>query len=131
MEPAADTQAPEAFIEALEDDLNTPKAIAELFALAKAANIATNPADKAIIKAQILAAGPLIGLLEKTPAEWFGAAKSASAVDAATVEALIKARFNARANKDFAEADRIRVELDTMGVELNDSREGTTWKIKS
>lgn len=130
IEPASDTKAPTAFVDALEDDLNTPKAIAELFALAKAANTATSADDKAQIKAELIAAGNLIGLLQQTPKEWFDSAKSASAIDAEQVDALIKARQDARANKDFAEADRIRDELDAMGVELLDSREGTTWKAK-
>jgi cysteinyl-tRNA synthetase len=128
--PAANTAAPEAFVSALEDDLNTPKAIAELFGLAKAANTATDETQKAVIKAQLLAAGDLIGLLQQSPSDWFNAAKSSADIDADKVEALIQARVSARQNKDFAEADRIRDELDAMGVELLDSREGTTWKAK-
>lgn len=130
VEPADDIDAPDAFVAALEDDLNTPKAIAELFGLAKAANTETDAAQKAIIKAQLLAAGNLIGLLQQSPSEWFNAAKDSAAIDGAAVEALIQTRVVARQNKDFAEADRIRDELDAMGVELLDSREGTTWKAK-
>lgn len=130
IDPASNTGAPDAFIEALEDDLNTPKAIAELFALAKSANTSTDSSEKAVIKAQLLAAGKLIGLLEQTPSAWFNAAKDSADIDAAAVDKLIEARRQARADKNFAEADRIRGELDAMGVELLDSREGTTWKAK-
>lgn len=130
IEPDSNETAPAAFVDALEDDLNTPKAIAELFALAKAANTASSAPEKAKIKAQLLAAGDLIGLLQQAPADWFGAVKAAADIDADVVEQLIEARKAARANKDFAEADRIRNELDAMGLELLDSREGTTWKAK-
>lgn len=130
IEAAANTPAPEAFVDALEDDLNTAKAIAELFGLAKAANTATDDSEKAVIKAQLLAAGELIGLLQQSPSAWFNAAKDNADIDADKVDALIEARKAARQNKDFAEADRIRDELDAMGVELLDSREGTSWKAK-
>lgn len=130
IEACADTEAPTAFVEALEDDLNTPKAIAELFGLAKAANVATDVAEQAKLKAQLLAAGQLIGLLTSTPADWFALAKDSASLDADKIEALITARAEAKANKDYAEADRIRGEIEAMGVVLNDSREGTTWKAK-
>jgi len=130
IEACADTGAPTAFVEALEDDLNTPKAIAELFGLAKAANVATDVAEQAKLKAQLLAAGQLIGLLASTPADWFALAKDSASLDADKIEALITARAEAKANRDYAEADRIRGEIEAMGVVLNDSREGTTWKAK-
>lgn len=130
VEAAAGVDAPEAFVEALEDDLNTPRAIAELFGLSKAANISTDNNEKAKLKAQLIAAGKLIGLLEQDPADWFANAKDSANIDGEKVEALIAARLAARTNKDFAEADRLRDEIDAMGVVLKDSREGTTWKAK-
>lgn len=130
IEAAEGVGAPEAFVEALEDDLNTPRAIAELFGLSKAANTSTDDNEKAKLKAQLIAAGKLIGLLEQDPADWFANAKDSANIDGEKVEALIAARLTARANKDFAEADRLRDEIDAMGVVLKDSREGTTWKAK-
>lgn len=116
---------PEGFLTALCDDLNTPKALAELFALSK--NI-SSPEKKGAF----LAAANLMGLLQQTPEAWFAAQTADSAdsdVDAAAVEALIERRAKARAEKDFAAADAARDELAAMGVAIEDTAEGTIWKL--
>ena len=92
---------------ALEDDLNTPKAFAELFALARAANASDEPERRRGLKAEILAGGQLLGLLQADPETWLKTA-GRSALDAAEIERLIEARAAAREARDFAEADRIR-----------------------
>ncbi|MDX2238635.1 MAG: cysteine--tRNA ligase [Hyphomonadaceae bacterium] len=121
---AADAPAPDAFLEALHDDLNTPRAMAELFALATQLNTATNDAARADAKGALRAAGALIGLLQDDPEIWF---KGAGADDA-EIEALVAARLAARAAKNFAEADRLRGELDARGIIVMDGPAGSTWR---
>ena len=73
-----------------------------------------------------LAGGWLLGLLIRPATEYF---QADSRLDAATIEARIEARNEARANKDYAGADAIRDELLEAGIELEDTREGTRWKV--
>ena len=122
--------ADEPFYAALNDDLNTPVAIAEIHALAKQLNKAATT-DKAALKARILAAGDLLGILWQDPQEWLQSAGSDDAISAAEIEVAIEARQAAKLGKDYARADEIREELAAQGVVLEDSREGTKWKRKS
>jgi cysteinyl-tRNA synthetase len=112
------------FIEALEDDLATPRALAELFGLASALNKSEDPDEQAMLKAQILAGGALMGLLQSDPDAWFRGAED----EAAEIDALVAARTAARAARDFAEADRLRGELTARGVEIMDGAGGSTWR---
>ncbi|MEZ5994956.1 MAG: cysteine--tRNA ligase [Hyphomonadaceae bacterium] len=124
--PAAEAAAPAAFVEALADDLNTPAAIAELSALATAANVAKKPAEQAKAKAELLAAGALFGVLQDDPEHWFRASFGAEA--AAEVDALVAERVAARVAKDWVEADRLRDVLAGKGVEVMDGPSGSTWR---
>jgi cysteinyl-tRNA synthetase len=119
---AAADVVPAAFLDALMDDINTPKAQSELFALAKAVEAGGASA------ADLLAAGRLMGFLQTDPEEWF----MGSADDnlKAKVDQLLAERFTARQSKDFATADRIRGELDALGVIVMDSPQGATWRMK-
>jgi cysteinyl-tRNA synthetase len=128
--PATNIAAPDAFLQALEDDLNTPMALAELFELARAANKATSADEKSRIKAQLLKAGSLLGLLQQDPARWFAtASESVGGISAAEIEQLLEARVAARKAKNFAESDRIRDELKAKGVLIEDSAQGTRWRM--
>jgi cysteinyl-tRNA synthetase len=118
---------PAAFVEALSDDLNTPKAYAELFALAKTLETAHGD-GKAAAKADLLAAANLLGFLTADPDVWF--AGGADEALKGKVEALLEARVEARADKNWAEADRIRAEIDALGVIVMDSAQGATWRLK-
>ena len=119
--------APEGFIAALEDDLNTPMALAELFELSHAANTAKSSGEKAKIKAQLLNAGSLLGLLQQTPEAWFRWSAAGSSNDA-EIQALVDARTAARKTKNYPEGDRIKQQLAAMGVVIEDSAQGTRWK---
>jgi cysteinyl-tRNA synthetase len=123
--------APEAFLAALADDLNTPKALAELHQIANAANKATGAAERGRLKSQLLAAGWMLGLLQQDPAAWLKGEVGRTDVDAAEIEALILARKEARARKDWAESDRIRNDLAARGILLEDKAGETTWRVAS
>ncbi|MEJ2120939.1 MAG: cysteine--tRNA ligase [Alphaproteobacteria bacterium] len=125
---ASDEAVPEAFAAALEDDLNTPQAIAELHALATEANKATEPEAKRDLKTALLSAGWLLGILQADPEEWLHGAGGSDVIGVAAIEELITARAAARKAKDFAEADRIRDALAAEGVQIEDGPEGTTWR---
>jgi len=115
-------------VDALSDDLNTPIALAELSRLAGEANAAVDRSDSDAMgkaRADILAAGALLGLLTKTPAEW---EQGGDDDDKARIDALVQARIDARSAKDWAEADRIRDVLSAEGIEIMDSADGATWR---
>lgn len=124
--PAADV--PETVEAALADDLNTPKALAALFALAGAANRAESDADRQKAAADLLAGGHALGLLEGSPDAWFGI-DALSEKERAEIDQLILDRTAARQAKDFAKADALRDELDTRKVLVDDGPEGTTWRM--
>ncbi|MGD8326638.1 MAG: cysteine--tRNA ligase [Sphingomonadales bacterium] len=124
-----ETSVPDAFQTALEDDLNTPKALAELSALAKALAKAETADEKAKAKGALLAAGALIGLLQGDPETWFSTARGDSELSADDIEALLEERRQARKDRDFARADAIRDELGEKGVAIEDKGDGTTlWR---
>jgi cysteinyl-tRNA synthetase len=117
---------PQDVLDALSDELNTPLALAALHELASRLNKASDLAERARLKATLKAAGGLLGLLEKDPEAWFVGAGSDDEVS--EIQRLIEARNQARAARDFAEADRIRDELAAKGIVLEDGSGGTTWK---
>jgi cysteinyl-tRNA synthetase len=119
---------------ALEDDLNTPAALAIVNRTAAAARqiLANNgrtgtASELARLKSDLLGAGKLLGLLQQEPDAWFQRG-AGTGIDGAKVETLIEARRAARAARDFARADVIRAELTAMGVAIEDGPQGTRWK---
>ncbi len=121
-EPSAD------FIEALEDDINTPRAFAALFGLAREINKSEDPAAALDMACQLRAGAELVGLLQSDPVAWFEAGAVTSDQDAAQIDGLLEQRTAARAAKDFAAADRIRDQLTEMGIVIEDSPEGPRWR---
>jgi len=111
-------------MDALADDLNTPKAIAALHELRAEAAKGAKPAA-----ACLKASAQLMGILPKSAAEWKASWRAAVSIDEGKVSSLIDARNAARKAKDFKESDRIRDELAAMGVVIKDSKDGTTWEI--
>jgi cysteinyl-tRNA synthetase len=124
-----DRQPSPELLAALEDDLNTPRAIAELLQLSKEAQRAGSDADRMRVKGRLSAGAGLLGLLQQSPESWFAARREAD-VDADEIESLISQRAEARKNKDFATADRIRDELAERGIVLEDRAEGTIWRVE-
>jgi cysteinyl-tRNA synthetase len=127
-EPEPDAPMPKSLLAALEDDLNTPKAFAELFALARSANVSADEDERRELKAQLLGGGRLLGLLQQDPEMWLKTTGRAE-IDEAEVERLIELRAAARKAKDFAEADRIRDQLAAEGVILEDQPDRTRWRL--
>lgn len=117
---------------ALLDDLNTPKAIAELHHLTqKMYQPNRSEEDRAHVRAELLASAQLLGLLNSTPSAWFQRDASNNHLSAEAIETLLSQRQKAKHNRDFAKADVIRQQLDAAGVEIQDTREGTRWQWKS
>ena len=124
---AAATGPDPAFLAALEDDLNTPAAMAELFGLATALETATGPGRPGA-KGRLLASARLMGFLFGDPEAWFqGGADDAFK---SRIDSLVASRTEARANRDWPAADRIRDELAALNVEVMDSASGATWRLK-
>lgn len=117
----------EKFVNAMNDDLNVPEAFAVLFELAKAVNKAdTNEANK--LASVLVKLGGVLGVLQMQPEAYLQASSNDSADEVAKIEALIDKRNSARASKDWAAADEARDALNAMGVVLEDSPNGTTWR---
>ena len=123
--PAA--SPPPAVVAALEDDVNTPEAIAELFGVARATNRATDAAEKRTLAESLRAGAWLLGLLTQSPQAWF-AGGVLSGNDDAEIDRLVKQRDALRRERNFAEADRIRRELTERGIVIEDAAGGARWR---
>ncbi|TRX73377.1 cysteine--tRNA ligase [Pseudomonas mangiferae] len=132
--PAAAPAGGESFVErftaAMNDDFNSPEACAVLFELAREVNRLREQdlEAAAALGARLRALAEVLGVLQLEP-EAFLQAGAANRVDATQVDALIQARLQARADKNWAESDRIRDQLSALGVVLEDGKGGTTWRL--
>ena len=113
-------------IEGLYDDLNTPKVIAELNVLSNQISSA-NENKKIEIKFNLLEVGKILGILQENPDKWLGYGKSEN-LEESMIEGLIKNRNEARREKNFDMADKIRDQLKEMGIEIEDTSDGTIWR---
>jgi cysteinyl-tRNA synthetase len=116
-----------AVVEALEDDRNTPKGMAEFFGLARELNKEADPARQHQLAAIMYATGELLGVLQQDPEEGFAGAAD-SELTAEAINEMIGRRNAARAAKDFATADALRDELAAAGIQIEDGPEGTTFR---
>ena len=114
----------EEFMEAIEDDINTPRAIGELHNLRHKATAGDERA-----RHSLKMCAQLMGLLTQDAEDWFAWRSAETDIDETKVEKLIAARNKARAEKKFAEADRLRDELADMGVSIKDGPDGTSWEV--
>ena len=122
----AEPEIPASIEAALDDDLNTPAALAEIARIAGEARKAASSGEKAALKSQLLGAGRVLGLLQQAPAAWF--ARGAGNDDDARIQALIDERIEAKQSRDFARADAIRQQLAEQGILLEDTPQGVRWK---
>jgi len=113
------------FREAMDDDFNSPEAVAVLFELASDVNRTRSAQSAGLLKAL---AGTL-GFLQRDPNAYLQAApESSDGLSSLQIEEQIAARSTAKKTRNFAEADRIRAELLATGIVLEDSAQGTTWR---
>ena len=124
----ASIPAPANFIAALDDDLNTPLAFSILHDLTSQLNKANDIKSKTTIKSELLAVANLIGFLTQDVEGWLRGASAGDGFSEEQILAQITARKNAKAAKNFAEADRIRKELLDAGVILEDKANETLWR---
>ena len=133
--PAADDgiEPPASVVEALEDDLNSPRALAELFSLARDANRADDPEERLAKARQLRAGAGLLGLLRDDPEAWF--MRSSASADGpggglsdAEIDALMAEREALRQGRKFAEADAIRDKLASQNIVIEDSAGGPRWR---
>ncbi|XUO84127.1 cysteine--tRNA ligase [Halomonas sp. KM007] len=123
----------ERFTASMDDDFNTPEALAVLFDLARDLNRAKSDQPEAAprLAGELQRLAGVLGLLQQTPQAFLKGAQHSMALSEGEIEARIAERQAAKANKDFARADAIRDELAALGIVLKDSREGTTWVIEA
>ncbi|HET7133046.1 MAG TPA: cysteine--tRNA ligase [Gammaproteobacteria bacterium] len=128
--PAA--EPPAAVVAALEDDLNTPQALAELFGVVRAANAAADPGERRKLAESLRAGASLLGLLGEDPAAWFEkAGAGAEDIDAAEIDSLLKQRDAFKKARNYREADRIRDGLAARGIVIEDVPGGARWRRAS
>ena len=124
-----DTNFEERFNSALNDDFNTPMALSILFEIAKQINIerTNNPNTASALSIQLVELGNYLGILEYDADEYL---KQGSELSESDISKKIEQREEARSSKDFAMSDQIRDELFELGIILEDSVNGTTWRRK-
>ena len=110
---------------AMNDDLNTPKAISILFEIVKKINLENDNLTKRRLVTTLKKLANIIGLLSEKPELFF---QYGSGVDTQMIEEMILKRNLARKDKDFDKADEIRDELKSLGIILDDKADGTKWK---
>lgn len=120
----------ERFDQAMCDDFNTPEALAVMFDLVRELNVARKDESDsvAVLASTLKKIGGLLGILEQDPEAYFKGAAAEGGLSDAEIDALIQQRAEARANKDWAESDRVRDLLAAENIVLDDSKEGTTWR---
>ncbi|MEJ2307709.1 MAG: cysteine--tRNA ligase [Gammaproteobacteria bacterium] len=128
--PAGGEEHVENFMRAMKDDFNTPEALAAMFELARDLNKARDedPGKAAGLAAQLRYLGGILGILQDDPEAWLKGGVSQAGPSDEEIEAMIEQRIQARAARNWAEADRIRDELDALGIVLEDGAGGTSWR---
>lgn len=119
------TKVDDEVLNAMSDDLNTPKAISVLNSLAKEYPLLAGSQRINCIN-KIKSSGQLLGILHQDPKTWFS--KDTSHMDVVLIEKLMAKRNEAKLSKNYVEADSIRQQLFSMGVEIFDSKDGSEWK---
>ncbi|EPS5686955.1 cysteine--tRNA ligase [Cronobacter sakazakii] len=120
------------FVEAMNDDFNTPEAYSVLFDIAREVNRlkAEDSSAASQLAAHLRKLAAVLGLLEQAPEQFLQSGAQANDDEVAEIEALIFKRLEARKAKDWAAADAARDRLNEMGIILEDGPQGTTWRRK-
>jgi len=121
---------PEGVVAALEDDINSPKALAEMFAHARQLNKTQDEAERRALAASLLAGGDLLGIMQMDPDDWFAGNGNGgdSGLSNDEINALLRQREEARENRDFAVADEIRDRLAAENITIEDGSSGARWR---
>jgi|AntRauTorckE6833_2_1112554.scaffolds.fasta_scaffold13879_2 cysteinyl-tRNA synthetase len=120
----------EDFFQAMDDDFNTPEALAVLFDLTRAINRAREGEDTqlaAALAGELQQLASILGFLQQDPRAFLQGQAEETSINPDVIETLIEKRLMAKQERDFAEADRIRDDLAAQGVVLKDNKDGTTW----
>ena len=115
------------FLAAMDDDLNTPKAVSVLMEAVTLANRSEDAAERRRCKAELLAGGRQLGILQQDPLAW-AKGTAADGVDDAAIDALVAQRVAARIAKDWQRADQVRDQLVALGIQIMDGANGTQWR---
>jgi len=124
----SDEQPPVSVVDALNDDLNTPRALAALFDLVREANRETDWQRRLEIARSLRAGAGLMGLLQQDPEAWLVNSEATGGLEVAEIDALVSRRERMREQRDFAAADRIRAQLEKASIVIEDSSEGPRWR---
>ena len=117
-------------LNALCDDLNTPEALGQLHILVNSLND-TKENQKEKLMSKISASAKILGILQHSPDDWLGYSKISDDLDIDLIEQLIEERNNCRSKKNFSRADKIRDDLKVMGIEIEDTPDGTIWRVEN
>ena len=117
-------------LNALCDDLNTPEALGQLHILVNSLNDAKEN-QKEKLMSKISASAKILGILQLPPDDWLGYSKISDDLDIDLIEQLIEERNNCRSKKNFSRADKIRDDLKVMGIEIEDTPDGTIWRVEN
>ena len=121
---------PDEVIAPLCNDLNTSEAFAAINEIAKKIISSTDEKEKKQLKLKLMSSCRILGILQKQSEKWLNQDKVEGNFDIGLIEKLIKNRHQSRLDRNFAEADRIRQELSDLGVDIEDTADGTIWKSK-
>lgn len=120
------TELPEEVLTPLCDDLNTPRALAAMHEIAGRLNLSKDGEEASSLRAKLLGGGWVLGLLTRSVAEFFTQDASMAETE---INRLIEERAAAKAEKQYDRADEIRAELLANGIAIEDTRDGTIWKV--
>mgnify|MGYP006157512383 CR=1 FL=1 len=120
----------ESVIKCLCDDLNTPEALAAINKIANKLSKETDSSKISHLKGELLWSVNMLGILQESPDKWLGIGQADESTDSEEIEILIDKRKSARDSKDFSKADEIRQKLNSMGIEIEDTPNGTIWRTK-
>jgi len=131
-QPLADTDYENRFYQAMDDDFNTPIALAVLFDLVREINTAKkeDQTKAAGLAALLKKLAGILGLLQADPEAYLRGGVGSDGLSDADIDALVQQRVEAKQNKDWGTADKIRDELAEQGIIVEDSAEGSSWRRK-